>query len=972
MPFAPVDPRQSFPELEKKVLEFWQTYKIFQQSIDSRTEEKSFSFYDGPPFATGLPHYGHLIQSAMKDVVPRYWTMKGYRVPRRFGWDCHGLPIENIIEKELDIKSKKDIETMGVATFNEACRSAVLRFTGEWEMYVGRLGRWVDFTNDYKTMTVEYMESVWWVFAELWKKGLIYEGRKSMHVCPRCSTPLANFEVALNYQQDIDPSVIVKFPVVGQEKTYFLAWTTTPWTLPGNILLAVKPDETYVYIQQGDETFILGKTRATEIFEGKEIAVLKEVPASELVGMQYEGLFAVTIEEGKCYTVVGADFVSTEDGTSIVHIAPAFGEDDLKVGQAEGAGFVQHVTMSGTISDVFPEMAGKDVWEINPLILKNLQERSLLFHHLDYEHSYPHCWRCDAKLLNYATTSWFVKVTAIKDQLIEQNNNVHWVPEHLQQGRFGDWLANARDWAISRNRYWGAPLPVWRCADCGAIDVMGSQKQLADKVSTDVPDLHKHFVDTLTWTCSVCNSGIMQRIPEVLDCWFESGAMPYASTHYPFEQKDFFEANFPADYIGEAIDQTRGWFYTLHVLGVALFGKPAYKNVTCTGLVLAEDGQKMSKRKQNYPDPMYILDTFGADSLRFYLMNSPVVQGEDLRFSEKELLELQRNFLLMLWNSYSFFCTYAKMHSFVYDSQATSSDPLDQWILSRLETTKERIIADMDTFHIYKATQHYQPFLVDCSKWYIRRSRKRFAEGNLEALQTLFTVLLEFTQLLAPFMPFVTEGMYQNLTGTDFSGRENAGVPSSVHLCDMPIVKESNKKEKLEQAMEFARNAVESGHRMRKDLGIKVRQPLQEATIVATQEYLSLLQEEFGKELLAIIADELNVKSVALATKDEGKEPDIQFDTVLTPALLEEGMVREFVRQVQSLRKAKRCALEDQIVVKIACSQTTQEMLLANATVIQEQVKASALLFEETAGEQVKLTEGHDATLFVEVQSSTS
>ena len=945
MPFTPVDPRQSFPELEKEILAFWKQNKIFEKSIEQRPADKLFTFYDGPPFATGLPHYGHLIQSAIKDVVPRYWTMKGYRVTRRWGWDCHGLPIENIIEKELNLSSKKDIETMGVGTFNEACRSAVMRFANEWEMYINRLGRWVDFANGYKTMDPDYMESAWWVFAELWKKGLIYQGYKSMHICPRCATPLSISEVSLNYQDDTDPSVIVKFPIAGKEKTYFLAWTTTPWTLPGNVLLAVNAKERYLTVKLDEEHYILGKTRSEELLKDRKYSVLDEYLGADLLGMKYEPLYDVVLQEGLSYEVVAGDFVSIEDGTSIVHIAPAFGEDDLRIGIEQKAGFVQHVSMDGIITADFPLLAGQQVSNVNSKIIDDLQNRKLLFSRIDYLHSYPHCWRCDEKLLNYATTSWFVKVTAIKEQLLEQNATIHWVPEHLRDGRFGDWLVNARDWAISRNRYWGAPLPVWRCDNCSEITVMGSRQELEQASGKEVTDLHKHFVDDLTWVCSACGKGTMKRVPEVLDCWFESGSMPYASIHYPFDNKTFFEENFPSDFIGEAIDQTRGWFYTLHVLGVALFGRPAFKNVTCTGLVLAEDGQKMSKRKQNYPDPLHILDTYGADSLRFYLMNSPVVQGEDLRFSEKELLELQRNFLLMLWNSYSFFITYANLYNWTPTTDVVASDdPLDQWILSRLETLKERLNDDMDSFHLYKATQHYQPFLGDLSKWYIRRSRKRFTGADTQALAVLYAVLLDFVKLLAPFMPFVTEAIYKNLLV--FNTVKSDMV--SVHLTDYPTSNTSNKNDDLEEAMLLVRDIVEAGHRVRKEAALKVRQPLASITVTLLNQQKELFEKPYKKQLIEIIADELNVKSVLFSEKESGSIPDVVFDLVITPELRKEGVAREIIRHIQNMRKEQKMDLHAIISVLLSGDSILQEAVDEYRTMITDQIKATSIQFQNS------------------------
>ncbi|MEI6221290.1 MAG: isoleucine--tRNA ligase [bacterium] len=960
MNFKPVDPTTNFPALEQQIQKFWKDHAIFERSIEERPADQHFTFYDGPPFATGLPHYGSLLHSVTKDIIPRYWTMRGYRVTRRWGWDCHGLPIENLIEKELGLRSKRDIEAMGIGKFNETCRNSVLRCATDWEYYVNRLGRWVDFKNDYKTMNPNYMESIWWVFRQLWDKGLLYQGHKSMHVCPRCSTPLSNFEVTLAYKDDTDPSVVVKFPVTGEENTYILAWTTTPWTLPANILLAVGQDIDYVKLKIGSkDTYILAEARIEQIIGNHEYEILEKLQGKDLVGTKYTSLFEKELAPGKAYEIVAADYVSIDDGTGIVHIAPAYGEDDLQVGQKEGAPFFQHITMDGFVNSSFPLFEGQHVWKTNPKVIDYLKENHLLFHHEEFQHSYPHCWRCDSKLINYATSSWFVAVTKIKDDLIALNDAIHWVPDHIQKGRFGEWLKNSRDWAISRSRYWGTPLPVWKCTDCDQVEVVTSREELEKKSGEKVPDLHKHCIDQFTWKCEKCPS-TMQRIPDVLDCWFESGAMPYASNHYPFENQEWFQDNFPADFIGEGIDQTRGWFYTLHVLGVALFGKPAARNILCTGLILAEDGQKMSKSKKNYPDPLEILDKHGADALRFYMVNSPVVQGENLNFSEKALAEFFRNFILMLWNSYSFFITYANAHNWKpTDTAQQSTNILDQWILSRLHETTHIITKAMDNYQLYTATRAFQPLLTDLSKWYIRRSRDRFADGDQQALQTLYTALLTFSKILSPYMPFITEAIYQNLTGIDFIEQKENALPLSIHLSTFPEADEKLINEKLHAQMDNIRTIAEVGNRVRKETGLKVRQPLASLTVKAKASITKLITEE-QEQFNTILQDELNVKAIIWQPEETPtNEPIIEFDTTLTPTLLREGAARELIRHIQSKRAKLGLKLSDTVTTTIDAPTEFQTFITQELESIRQSTSSQAISWETLPNEeeQVKVAE---------------
>ncbi|EKE12027.1 MAG: hypothetical protein ACD_14C00039G0003, partial [uncultured bacterium] len=630
MSFKRVDPKQSLPEMEKEILKFWQENKIFEKTLENRKDAQEYTFYDGPPFATGTPHYGHIVASAMKDVVPRYWTMRGFHVDRKWGWDCHGLPIENIVEKELGSKSKSEIEALGVEKFNELCRSKVLKYVDEWKVVINRMGRWADMDNAYKTMDLSYMESVWWVFKELWDKGLIYEGYRSMHVCPRCETTLSQMEVSEGYIDVKDLSVIAKFELIDEPNVSVLAWTTTPWTLIGNVALAVNPDIDYVYVETvntekngefKDEIFVVAKDRVNDLFKDKKIEIVREISGSQLVGKKYKPLFDYyanpeTQNFANGWKIVGGDFVGAEDGTGVVHIAPAFGEDDLALGQKDNLPFVQHVGMDGVIKKEAGEFAGLHVkpagdhTTTDVEIIKYLAKKGLLFAKEKYEHSYPHCWRCDTPLINYATSSWFVKVSEIKPAALNLAKEINWSPENIKEGRFGKWLEGARDWSISRQRFWASVIPIWRC-ECGEMKVFGSVMELEAASGQKVDDLHKHIVDKIVLPCDKCGSE-MHRVPDVLDTWFDSGSMPFAQQHYPFENNEKFDENFPADFIAEGVDQTRAWFYYQHIIATAIKQSPAFKNVIVNGTVLAEDGKKMSKRYKNYPDPMLMFDKYGA------------------------------------------------------------------------------------------------------------------------------------------------------------------------------------------------------------------------------------------------------------------------------------------------------------------------------------------------------------------------
>ncbi|NOY15083.1 MAG: isoleucine--tRNA ligase [bacterium] len=885
-------PRPQVDKIETEILKFWQKHRTFQKSIDQRSPDKEYVFYDGPPFATGLPHYGHIVQSTIKDIVPRYFTMRGYRVERRFGWDCHGLPVEYELEKEKNIKNRQQILEWGVDNFNEACRSIVTRYVTEWQKIIPRLGRWVDFVNDYKTMDPNYMESIWWVFKTLYEKGLIYQGHRPAHICPRCATPLSNFEVSLAYKDKQDISVFVKFPVKGQADTYLLAWTTTPWTLPGNMLLAVAPNTPYVKVKSGHAYYILAKSRLEAVFQDTDYQVIKGLNSQELVNLKYQPLFTPQNFDpsSKAYQVVTADFVSLEEGTGIVHIAPAFGEDDFYLGQSLNLPILQHITITGQAdSSLYPQWQNTDVFQLNDLILNKLNSRQLVFKQEVITHSYPHCWRCDTPLLNFAAKSWFVKVTQIKDNLIKTNQQIHWVPAHIKNGRFGKWLENVRDWSISRSRFWGTPLPVWQGEKTGKTTVVGSRQELQNLTGQKITDLHLHKIKNITWQDK--DTGETMRLAgDVLDCWFESGSMPYASFHYPFENKQRFESHFPADFIAEAIDQTRGWFYTLHVLANALFKKPAFKNCITTGIVLAADGQKMSKSKKNYPDPMKTVQKYGADALRFYLVNSPLVKGNDLRFNDKDLNEIKEKLITTYWNSFKFYLTYADLHNFTPSQKLpdySSLSTMNQWILSQTYLLKQRVDQAMESYKLYKATQAILDFTIDLSQWYIRRIRDDVAiwqkdkAKTSETLNTLYHTLAVYSQIVAPFIPFISEYIYQLLTSQE-----------SVHLTNWPDLPSSWQNQQLRLQMEHARQIVSLGHAQRKSANLKVRQPLNSITIQSPQ--------SLSKDIQQIILDELNIKKAILKKSDK---LSVSIDAHITPELEKEGRARDIIRQIQNKRR---------------------------------------------------------------------
>ena len=864
-PFEEVPSQVDFPAQEKALLSWWEEVDLYRQSVEFRTEAKPFVFYDGPPFASGLPHYGHLLASIIKDVVPRYWTMRGYRIERRFGWDCHGLPVENEAEQQLGLKSRPDIIEYGIPEFNEYCRSLVLRYTAEWKELIQRIGRWVDWDNQYLTMDRQYMESLWWVFRSLWDKGLVYEGYKSLAYCPRCATPLSNFEVNLGgYRDTQDPSITVRFKVCGEDNTSILAWTTTPWTLPSNMGLAVGRDISYVRVTTRDgEELILARERLDEVFAKRadEITDTSEVPVEDLLQMTYVPLFEdfQDLREEGAFRVVAADFVSTDDGTGVVHVAPGFGEDDYLLGQREGLPTVCPIDDDCCFTAEVDSCQGQFVKDVDTPITRRLRESGRLFSEGSLMHSYPYCWRCDSALIYRAVSTWFVRVEEVKERMLAANRQIWWIPEHIKEGRFGRWLEEARDWAISRNRYWGTPLPLWRNQETGETLCIGSIEELEKLSGRRVDDLHKHFVDDIELPAPSGN-GVLRRVPEVLDCWFESGSMPYAQNHYPFENPQFVDEELPADFISEGLDQTRGWFYTLTVLAAALFDRPAFRNCIVSGMLLAEDGRKMSKRLKNYPEPTEMVDTYGADALRLYLLNSPALKAEEMRLTADGIKQSLRDVIIPLWNAYSFFVTYANIDCWspARGAEVQPTHQLDRWILSELQTLVHVINEEMTAYRLYRTVPAMVAFVGKLTNWYIRRSRRRFWKSEddadkASAYATLYRVLVTFAQSLAPVLPFITEIIYRNLVC-----RWDERAPRSIHLCDMPQADESRRDSELEAQMDLATRTVALGRSLRSRHDLKIRQPLQRLFLLPPD-------EDSRRELSGVtnlVADELNIKEI--------------------------------------------------------------------------------------------------------------
>ena len=1104
---------------EEEILSFWNDNKIFQKTLKKNEGKKHFVFYDGPPFATGTPHYGHLLASIIKDAIPRYQTMKGKYVRRKWGWDCHGLPVETLIEGELGLEHKKDIEKYGINKFNKAAKDSVLRYDKEWKKMIPRIGRWIDMEGGYKTMDYKYTESIWWAFKELYDKGLVYKGYKSMHICPRCETTLSTTEVADGYKDITDISVIAKFELVDEQGTYVLAWTTTPWTLPGNVALAVGDNIEYMKVKYEDSHYIIAKERVGDVFSDKDYSVKKEMKGSELIGKSYKPVFDYYLKNKQLenhkngWKIYSADFVTTESGTGVVHIAPAFGEDDMNLGEKYSLPFVQHVTFDGRFKNEVKDFAGqyvkpKDNHQATDIeIIKYLAHKNILFSKLKIKHSYPHCWRCDTPLLNYATSSWFIKVTDIKEKLVELNKKVNWVPETIGSGRFGNWLENARDWSISRTRFWGAPLPVWECGKCKDRKVIGSIKDILDNskkrntyflmrhgesesnvnniidagnnknnhltengkeqvlktakqlknkdinlivyspvirteetaniiakeiglsdrdviaderikeintgifdgkpvadyrcyfnslkekltkkpeggenvtdvkrrvmefideidknnegkniliVSHEYPlwaitagasgmnkeetvrikeetgddfignanvkevsfspfphnedwelDLHRPYIDTITFNCK-CGSK-MKRIQDVFDCWVESGSMPFAQFHYPFENKKEFKNNFPADFIAEGIDQTRGWFYTMLVLSAGLFDKTPYKNVIVNGLIMAEDGKKMSKKLKNYPEPMSIVHKYSADALRVYMLSSPVVHAEELKFSESGVDEVQKKIIGRLLNVLSFYKLYEDKN---IKAESESKNLLDKWIVAKFYDTGLSIEKSLDKYELDKAVRPIGEFVDDLSTWYLRRSRGRFKGEDVKdkacALSTMRFVLTEFAKTTAPFMPFVSEHIYKEVGGS----MQSVHMEEWFKMSFLDKIKHRNKD--ILNNMDKVRDIVSLGLEARASSGIKVRQPLR---------MLKVKGQELEDGFVGLIKDEVNVKDVVF---DETIKENIELDTTITNELKKEGQFRELIRFIQDMRKKEKFTPNDLAVITIETSSEGESLV---------------------------------------------
>jgi len=871
--FKPVSSKLDVTSMEEGVLKFWKQASIFRKTDEQRKGRPAYVFYEGPPTANGKPGVHHVLARAFKDMFPRYKIMRGYHVSRRGGWDTHGLPVEIEVEKQLGIKNKQQIEEYGIDKFNELCKKSVFTYIQDWERLTDRIAFWVDLDDAYVTYTNDYIESVWWILKNYWDKDFLFKRYKVVPYCPRCGTPLSDHEVALGYDEATDPSVFVRMPLVDKEDTSLLVWTTTPWTLPGNVAVAAHPDVDYVTIERKTETgsqekLILAKPLLEKVFRDEEVKVVDTFKGKKLKGMKYHPLFTFMPPDKPAHYVVLEDFVTTVDGTGLVHMAPAFGEEDMQAANEFDLPVLMTVLPDGTFVPEVTPWRGVFVKEADPLIIQDLQARGLLLKSESYTHTYPFCWRCGTPLLYYARDSWYIRTSAFRDRLVELNNTINWVPEHVKEGRFGNWLSNNIDWALSRERYWGTPLPVWECTECRHRECVGSVKELSEKVGHDLSDpsvnsgrgldLHRPYVDAVSWNCPECG-GKMNRVPELIDVWFDSGAMPVAQWHYPFENQEKFKEQFPADYICEAVDQTRGWFYSLHAISTLLFDSVAYKNVICLGLILDAEGQKMSKSKGNIIAPWDVLTAHGADAFRWYLYTA-TPPGNERRFSSDLVGEVIRNFTLTLWNVYSFFVTYANLDKPTLTTVPAATNELDRWLLSELNVLVRDVTEAYENYDVPNATRPIESFVEKLSTWYVRRSRRRFWKNDSgmdkqAAYSTLYTALLTVAKLLAPAMPFLAEEMYQNLVRS-----VDEGAPESVHLAEWPGVLPEFIDESLNRDMNVVVKLVSLGHSARQKANRKVRQPLAEAAFsVGNSTERKALQTHAD-----IIADELNVKQVRL------------------------------------------------------------------------------------------------------------
>lgn len=1029
MTYPQVDPQPNFPRLEEGVLARWEREQTFAASLAARESGPNggneFIFYDGPPFANGLPHYGHLLTGFVKDAVPRYQTMKGRRVERRFGWDCHGLPAEVEAEKELGIAGHPAITEFGIDKFNDACRTSVLRYTDEWQRYVTRQARWVDFENDYKTLDTPYMESVMWAFHTLWDKGLIYEGFRVLAYCWRCETPLSNTETRMDdvYRDRQDPALTVSFQLETGEK--ILAWTTTPWTLPSNLALAVGPEVEYAVMAHPDgNKYILAAARLgsyeKELEGAEQVATLK---GSELVGRRYTPLFPFFADTENAFQVLGAEFVTTEDGTGVVHMAPGFGEDDQNECNAAGIPTICPMDEHGQYTAEITPWVGRHVFDANTDVIKTLKEMGVVIRHDTYNHSYPHCWRCAEPLVYRAVSSWFVQVTAFRDRMVELNQNINWTPEHIKDGTFGKWIGNARDWAISRNRFWGSPIPVWKSDDptYPRIDVYGSIDDLSRDFGVQVNDLHRPGIDNLVRPNPDDPTGksMMRRVPEVLDCWFESGSMPFAQVHYPFENREWFENHYPGDFIVEYIGQTRGWFYTLHVLATALFDRPSFASCVSHGIVLGDDGAKMSKSLRNYPDPMAVFDSHGADAMRWYLLSSPILRGGDFSVTDVGMRDTVRQVLLPLWNSYYFLSLYANAEGKSGSVRTDSKNVLDQYVLSKLADTIDSVTTSMDSYDLFAACQTIRTFLDVLTNWYIRRSRDRFWVGDQDAIDTLHTVLDYITKIAAPLLPLITDEISAGLNG--------AGAPS-VHLADWPTSSSLPRDVALVASMDMVRDVCSSALSVRKAHSRRVRLPLASLTVASANaaslaNYLDIVKDEVNVRDVVLTADvdavashELqvvpavvgprlgkNTQQVIVAVKkgewtqdgdtikvagetlqpgeyalklvtksDSASAPlpggagVVLLDINVTPELEAEGLARDVVRAVQQARRDADLNVSDRIVLTLGAEDTVQAQLTPHQDLIAGETLAVEVVWDSTLERTVAI-EGTSIAVLVAV-----
>jgi isoleucyl-tRNA synthetase len=865
--FKPVKSKLNVNEMELSVLNFWKEEETFQKSLMNRVGKPEYVFYEGPPTANGKPGVHHVLARAFKDIFPRYKTMQGFHVSRRGGWDTHGLPVEIEVEKKMGFTNKQQIEEYGIAEFNHLCKESAFTYIQEWEKMTERIGYWVDFDSAYITFKNSYIESVWWILKNFWEKDLLFQGFKVVPYCPRCGTPLSDHEVSLGYKETKDPSIFVRMPLEEEPGTSLLVWTTTPWTLPGNVAIAVHPDIDYAVIErevkngvvEGKEKLILAKSLIGKVFGEEAVEIVKVIKGKQLKGKKYQPLYTFLPPDRPAYRVVLANFVTVEDGSGLVHIAPAFGEDDMNIGLAEDLPVIMTVAPDGSfISEVRP-WAGRFVKDADPFIIEDLKNRGLLLKSELYTHTYPFCWRCTTPLLYYARPTWYIRTSKLKEDLVNLNQEINWYPEHIKDGRFGNWLENNVDWALGRERYWGTPLPVWQCKECGEQTCIGSVAELAERTGRDLTglDLHRPHVDEIEFPCEKCGQ-LMKRVPELIDVWFDSGSMPVAQWHYPYENEEKFKEQFPADYICEAVDQTRGWFYSLHAISTLLFGQPSFKNVICLGLILDGDGQKMSKSKGNVVDPWEVLDSQGADAMRWYLYTASP-PGQERRFSRDLVSEVLRNFTLTLWNTYSFFVTYANLDRWTpNDGKTPQYSKLDLWLLADLHSLVRDVTHALETYDVLGATRPIEKFIDNLSNWYLRRSRRRFWKSESDddkyaAYATLFEALVTVSKLLAPTMPFLAEEIYSNLVRS-----VEPDAPISVHTSDWPSHNEGLINQGLIEEMDLVMKLVSLGHAARNQSGIKVRQPLREVAFTTSNP----TEREVVNAYADLLCDELNVKSV--------------------------------------------------------------------------------------------------------------